>query len=129
MRLLGNDYFYEWEEAEDLVVGDPTKVATTFKDFTKMVFFSQEDADAFTKQRDKSPAFYGQAVTETMCDTLRELEYEEGGNFFTLGYYGTTRNDVDDILTGAEPAFFARWGAEMLNVAHSYEKEMLRLTA
>jgi len=56
-----------------------------------------------------------------------EMEGEKEGDFFSIGYYGTARNDRPDDLEILTPSFACHWFCEIVNVVHGCEYEFKRM--
>lgn len=61
-----------------------------------------------------------------------DIENEDDGDFFTIGYYGTARNDLEaDIREWSEERlapFAMNWFCELVNVVHGCAYEFSRIT-
>ena len=56
-----------------------------------------------------------------------DMEGEEEGSFFSIGYYGTARNDRPADVKTLDPKFAAHWMCEIVNVVHGCEFEFKRM--
>lgn len=127
VKLTDADRFFETPKAAEVTItSDPAELAALVADRKVYVF---EDDDFTTLNNilaieDKIPLDLKVSVKK---DAL-EIENEETGNFFTVGYYGTARNDRPGDMTLITPNFAFDWMCEVVNVVHGCAYEYKRIT-
>lgn len=124
VRLTEDDRFFNPPEEEDIIVSsDPSTLADLVAD-RKVYFF--EDGDLADLNALLSDAGHDPVPDElgmNMRTPALEMETEDNGDFFSIGYYGTARNDRPDDLAILTPRFAFRWMCEIVNVVHACEYE------
>jgi len=116
---------------EILVTSDAKELSNAISG-RKVYVFEDADFDAINEMmlaggEDPIPG----DLKKEMKSAALDLEDEKEGDFFSIGYYGTTRNDRPndpDILT---PVFANHWMCEIVNVVHGveYEYRMMSVSA
>lgn len=132
--LPPNTRFFDSPRPEDLVSMEPGSIeglASLVQDGT-LVFFSQEDIDDFsTFVTSQTGRFVNPQTMVSVKAAALEIEYEDDGGFFGVGYYGTARNDVppgEDALAALSGDFAVQWLSEIANVVHGCNFEYKRLS-
>lgn len=132
VKLTQNDRFFEEPEThhclDDLSPDELAQLIT----HARVVCFDEEDRQGFLD-------FLVQAGLETsdvpvisIKDEALDIEHEEEGDFFSVGYYGTARMDLPDVPLDEHGPLLRSlafgWICEILNVVHGCAYEFLRLT-
>lgn len=92
-----------------------------------VIFFSEDDQKAFQAQAKKNGYHLSSGVCASLKAEALNMESEKAGDFYSIGYYGTARNDLPEKLQDMSSDFFFNWGFEIYNVVHGYFYEFDRI--
>ena len=129
VRLTDEDRFFDPPPEEDVVVTSDPEALEEIVQGRKVYIFDDGDFDALNAVlaeggRDEVP----RDLKMQMRTPALDMDNEEDGNFFTVGYYGTARCDRPDDLSILTPTFAHRWMCEIVNVVHACEYEFKRMS-
>lgn len=128
VRLTDEDRFFDPPEDDDILVSsDPETIFETVQGRKVYVF---DDADFESLNAALQNAGHEPVPADLkmeMRTPALDMENEQEGDFFTVGYYGTARNDRPDDLSILTPRFAFRWMCEIVNVVHGCEYEFKRM--
>ena len=127
VKLTEDDRFFEPPE-QVTTTSDP-KVIADLVEGRKVYCFSDEDWEELQGK-------LGGAGLDKIDPELKvavkaealEIENEDEGNFFTVGYYGTARTDRPNDMSIITPEFGFAWMSEIVNVVHGCSYEYKRIT-
>jgi hypothetical protein len=128
VELTDEIRFFENPEESDLkIVSDPDELQDLISD-RKVYVFDKSDADTINaKIAQSGHEPIAAELFKEMRSAALEMEGEQEGDFFSIGYYGTARNDRPDDLSILTPSFACHWLCEIVNVVHGCEFEFRRM--
>jgi len=128
VHLTDETRFFEPPQEGDLhVTSDPIEIARLVAD-RRVYMFDQDDfqcLNAVLSEADLDEVH--KDLQKEMRAAALEMEGEQEGDFFSIGYYGTARNDRPSDLAGLTPTFACHWLCEIVNVVHGCEYEFRRM--
>ena len=127
IRLTDEDVFFDPPEDGDITVTDDPKIIHDIVSGRKVYVFDEDDFQTLNNMF--SSASLSEIPKDLKTDMLPhalEMEGETEGNFFTIGYYGTSRCDRPDMNL-VTPIFGFRWMCEIVNVVNGCEHEYKRM--
>lgn len=128
VRLTEEDQFFISPEDDDITVSSDPETLAEVVAGRKVYVFDDADFDALnTLLCDAGHDAISPELKMEMRTPALEMETEQTGDFFTIGYYGTARNDRPDDLAILTPCFAFRWMCEIVNVVHACEYEFKRM--
>lgn len=128
VHLTEQTRFFDTPRDDGMVVtSDPEEIYRLVAD-RKVYFFDNTDFQRLN-------AKIAEAGHDPIANDLRmemraaalEMEGEKDGDFFSIGFYGTARNDRPADLNVLTPAFACQWLCEIVNVVHGCEYEFRRM--
>lgn len=130
VKLTDDDEFFPMpKDQEIVVVSDAQELLGHIAGGKVYLFdaFDQEAVEAAVAQAG-SPAL-AKELFVTIKATALEIDREEEGDIFTVGYYGTAGLDPPVEADDVTPPFALRWLCEMVTVTHSidYERKRMRV--
>jgi len=111
-----------------VVTSDPNKILELVSN-RKVYVFGKSDFEALNRKiADAAADPLHPDLMKEMQTAALEMEGEKEGNFFSVGYYGTARNDRPDDISKLTPAFACHWLCEIVNVVHGCDYEFRRMS-
>jgi hypothetical protein len=128
VHLTDETRFFDPPQEEDITVTENIEEIYELISDRKVYAFDQDD---FTKINDLLKSNDLDPIPSDLRMEMRkaslEMEGEKEGDFFSIGYYGTARNDRPDDLSILTPSFACQWFCEIVNVVHGCEYEFRRM--
>lgn len=128
VHLTEDTRFFEPPQPEQITVtNDPEKISDLIENRKVYAF----DASDFEHINSLLSGAGHEPIPRELHMEMRkaslEMEGEKEGDFFSIGYYGTARNDRPDDLEILTPTFACHWLCEIVNVVHGCEYEFRRM--
>lgn len=120
-------YFDPPKEDSIVVTSDPAKILQLTEN-RNVYMFSNADFDYLNKtlsEAGNNPI--PEALSKEMHASALDMEGEKEGDFFSIGYYGTARNDRPNDISALTPKFACYWFCEIVNVVHGCDYEFKRM--
>ena len=130
IHLTDEEQFFDAPTDESITAtSEPQKLHDIVRD-RKVYMFSKEDFQSMN-------SLFREADLEEIPDDLfvemktdaLAIDHDVEQDFFSVGYYGTARNDRSSDLSQVTPAFTLKWFSEIVNVVHGCAYEYRRLSA
>ena len=129
VQMSDQDEFFPMPKDDDIVISDDPVVLREAMAGGKVYVFDGEDAGlvGHLGVEDGWPPIAPELLRSIKATAL-EIDREETGDIFTLGYYGTASLDPPIQADDATPAYGLRWLCEMVSITHSVDYERRRLS-
>lgn len=132
VRLCKNTRFFNIpDDLFEVEWGSASALKKRFKG-ARIICFDADDIKSATEKLMKAGQFAATQGMEEIKSGALEVEGEHEGGFFSLGYYGTARNERDSSVLTKSPnelaEFALGWMAEIVNVVKGSEYEFARLS-
>ncbi|MFZ3583784.1 type IV secretory system conjugative DNA transfer family protein [Loktanella sp. DJP18] len=127
VKLTDADRFFETPDAKQVTVTSDPETIKTLTASRKVYVFSDDDFTALNDVIGAGDRIPPELKVAVKTDAL-EIENETEGNFFTVGYYGTARNDRPNDMSVIDENFGLSWMCEIVNVVHGCAYEYKRIT-
>jgi type IV secretory pathway TraG/TraD family ATPase VirD4 len=128
VHLTEDTRFFEPPQPEQITVTNDAEKISELLENRKVYAFEASD---FERINDLLSAAGQEPIPRDLHMEMRkaslEMEGEKEGDFFSIGYYGTARNDRPDDLEVLTPTFACHWLCEIVNVVHGCEYEFRRM--
>ncbi len=128
VHLTEETRFFDPPQEENLTItSDPEAIQALISE-RKVYAFDASDFERINTLLSNNG--YDRVAPELQMEMKKsalEMEGENDGDFFSIGYYGTARNDRPDDLTILTPSFACHWLCEIVNVVHGCEYEFRRM--
>lgn len=126
--LTEDKQFFDPPEDDNILVSSDPEDLAGHVNGRKVYVFDHEDFETMNSILEKGGH---QPIPEDLkmeiLPRALDMEDEKEGNFFTIGYYGTARNNRPDDPNIHTPRFAFRWMCEIVNVVHGCEYEFKRI--
>lgn len=130
VHLTQDDRYFDPPGEESILVTSEADKLHDLCQGRKVYVFNDADFDTL------NDLFRQNGLSEIPSDLKMEIktpalavEDEKEGDFFTVGYYGTAKNDRPNDMTKLTPVFAFHWFCEIVIVVHGidYEYRMINL--
>lgn len=123
--------YFETPDLSDIIELKPSdfpKMCVLARD-ASLVFWADEDARTFEAELAcRSDRAVDPKRVITCRDTALEIDDEEEGSLFSVGYFGAARMDMPDTVEQFDGAFAVKWLSEIACMVHAFADEVRRLS-
>ena len=132
VHLSKHDQFFDLpKKTFEVDWSDPERVRRDIGDRPVICFDEADKEEIIDLAWEAKVVIWERLVSAVKAEAL-EIENEEEGDFFTLGYYGTARNDRPDDFRDLSKDRLAdialTWLCEIVNVSHGCAYEYRRMS-
>jgi type IV secretion system protein VirD4 len=128
VKLTDDDEFFPMpKDTEIVTVSDAAALAQQIAGGKVYLFDGDDQATVESMVAQAGATALAKDLFVTIKATALEIDREEEGDIFTIGYYGTAGLDPPIEAGDVTPAFALRWLCEMVTVTHSIDYERKRM--
>lgn len=129
VKLTDEDRFFDNPDDSQITVTSDAAVMADLVAGRKVYYFEEDDFSELNRILEADGHLpVDRELKMVMKEEALEIENESEGNFFTVGYYGTARNDRPSDMSLVTPTFAFDWMCEIVNVVHGCTYEYKRIT-